>query len=53
LIAESLLVEAENALIKSLCEFMGIDLHPYGELREKMLDCALSICLAKIKEESR
>ena len=47
LIAESMLIDAQNALIKSGAALLGIDGDIYGEHRKKMLDLLLGACLTK------
>lgn len=45
LVAEDLLVKAENALLESLAEFVGVDGFWNLDLRKRALDLALTTCI--------
>ena len=53
LIAEDELIQAQNALIKSGAQWLGIEGDLYGEHRAKMLDLLLGACLQPATTEER
>lgn len=49
LIAESQIIDAENTLLRSLCDFIGARSLPFGKLRERALKIALDCTTATLE----